>query len=94
MTDPELTAQCESLAASMGAVFAIEPVVVGGCWPGALADKGGYLAVITVRSQDPDDSLHPWTTCGRGRTRDDSMRELLAHDGRGGVVKDGTPDAP
>lgn len=79
MTDPSLRQQCETLAVSKRADFAIEPVVVSGCYPGVLAEDGGYLAVITVRSEDPDDSLHPWTSCGRGRTPDDAMRNLLAH---------------
>lgn len=61
---------------SKSADFAIEPVVVG-CYPGVLAGGGGYLAVITVRSEDPDNSLHPLTSCGMGRAPDDAMRNLL-----------------
>ena len=88
MTDASLRQKCETLAASKGAEFALEPGVVSGCYPGVLADEGGYLAVITVRAEDPDDALHPWISCGRGSTPDDAMRNLLTQHNADTIAED------
>jgi choline dehydrogenase-like flavoprotein len=91
MTDPSLNSSAKRWR-EQGADFAIEPVVVSGHYPGALADDGGYLAVATVRSEDPDDALHPLTSCGMGKTPDDAMRKPLGpshrrHDRGGSLVQ-------